>query len=155
MSETVLRKGATMKGSTIGLISLLVLLASQALPADPIRLGFLFTMSGRSAAHGVIAKQGADTALAEANASGGIMGREVVGLFEDEGKPDTSVKVVEKLVNQDKVDAIIGVVSSAVASKVAAAAKDLHVPLIVTTAHANEVTGQQCKPVHFSRYMER
>lgn len=138
-----------MKGLIFGFMSLLVLLASQALPADPVKIGFLFTMSGRSAAHGVIARQGAEMALAEANVSGGIGGRELQALFEDEGKPDTAVKLVEKLVKTDKVDAIIGVVSSAVASKVATAAKDLQVPLIVTTAHSNDVTGQHCNRYTF------
>ena len=138
-----------MKRLIIGCVSLLVLCASVALPADPVRIGFLFTMSGRGGAHGVIAKQGAEIALDEVNASGGIMGRQVVGVFEDEGNPDTAVKVVEKLVKTDKADVIIGVTSSAVAPRVAAEAKSLKVPLIITTAQTNVITGQQCNRYTF------
>lgn len=138
-----------MKRLIIGCVSLLVLCASEALPADPVKIGFLFTMSGRGGAHGSIGKQGAEIALEDVNASGGIMGRQVVGVFEDEGNPDSAVKVVEKLVKTDKVDALIGVISSAVAPRVAAAAKSLQVPLIITTAQTNVVTGQQCNRYTF------
>jgi branched-chain amino acid transport system substrate-binding protein len=138
-----------MKRLIIGCVSLLVLCASVALSADPVKIGFLFTMSGRGGAHGMIAKQGAETALEELNASGGIMGREVVGVFEDEGNPDTATKVAEKLVKTDKVDAIIGVTSSAVAPRVAAVAKSLQVPLIITTAQTNVITGPQCNRYTF------
>ncbi|MGO9568794.1 MAG: ABC transporter substrate-binding protein [Desulfomonilaceae bacterium] len=138
-----------MKGLIIGCVSLLVLLASEALPADPVKIGCLFIMSGRGAVHGSIAKQGAEIALAEVNESGGIMGREVVGIFEDEGTPDTAVKVAEKLVKVDKVDVMVGITSSAVAPLVAAAAKDLHVPLIITTAQTNVVTGAKCNRYTF------
>ena len=109
----------------------------------------MFTISGRGAAHGVIAKQGAEIALAEVNASGGILGREVVGVFVDEGTPDSATKTFENLVNTDKVSAVIGVISSAVAPRVAAAAKSLQVPLLITTAQTNVVTGQQCNRYTF------
>lgn len=138
-----------MKGSIIACLWLLVVLASEALPADPVKIGFLFTMSGRGAAHGVIAKQGAEIALAEVNASGGVLDREVVGVFKDEGAPDSATKTAENLVNTDKVAAIIGVISSAVAPRVAAAAKGLQVPLLITTAQTSVVTGQQCNRYTF------
>jgi branched-chain amino acid transport system substrate-binding protein len=138
-----------MKRSIIACLCLLVLFSSQALPADPVRIGFMFTMSGRGAAHGVIAKQGAEIALAEVNASGGILGRELVGVFVDEGNPDSAAKTVENLVNTDKMSAIIGVVSSGVAPRVASAAKSLQVPLLITTAQTSVVTGQQCNRYTF------
>ena len=138
-----------MKGLIIACLWLLVLLASEALPADPVRIGFMFTMSGRGAAHGVIAKQGAEIALAEVNASGGILGRELVGVFVDEGNPDSAAKTVENLVITDKMNAIIGVVSSGVAPRVASAAKSLQVPLLITTAQTSVVTGQQCNRYTF------
>ncbi|MBI4965815.1 MAG: ABC transporter substrate-binding protein [Desulfomonile tiedjei] len=138
-----------MKRSIIACVWLLVLLASEALPADPVKIGFLFTMSGRGAAHGVTAKQGAEIALAEVNASGGILGRKVVGVFEDEGAPDAATQRAENLVKTEKVNAIIGVISSAVAPRVAAVAKGLQVPLIITTAQTNVVTGQQCNRYTF------
>jgi len=138
-----------MKRLIIGCVSLLVLCASVALSADPVKIGFLFTMSGRGGTHGMIAKQGAETALDDVNASGGILGRQVEGIFENEGNPDTSSKVVEKLVKTDKADVIIGVTSSAVAPRVAAEAKSPQVPLLVTTAQTNVITGQQCNRYTF------
>ncbi|MBI5249559.1 MAG: ABC transporter substrate-binding protein, partial [Desulfomonile tiedjei] len=138
-----------MKRSIISCLSLLFLFSSPALPADPVRIGFMFTMSGRGAVHGATAKQGAEIALTEVNASGGILGREVIGVFENEGTPDSSIKTVENLVNADKADAIIGIISSAVAPRVAAVAKDLRIPLLITTAQTTVLTGQQCNRYTF------
>ncbi|MFZ5865507.1 MAG: ABC transporter substrate-binding protein [Thermodesulfobacteriota bacterium] len=138
-----------MKRSIIVSLCLLVLFSSQALPADPVKIGFMFFMSGRGAVHGTVGRQGAEIAVAEVNASGGILGREVVGVFKDEGTPDSATKIVEDLVNTDKVSAIIGVISSAVAPRVAAAAKGLQVPLLITTAQTTVVTGPQCNRYTF------
>jgi branched-chain amino acid transport system substrate-binding protein len=109
----------------------------------------MFFMSGRGAVHGTVGRQGAEIAVAEVNASGGILGREVVGVFKDEGTPDSATQIVEDLVNRDKVSAIIGVISSAVAPRVAAAAKSLQVPLLITTAQTTVVTGPQCNRYTF------
>jgi len=57
--------------------------------AQPVKIGFVYIMSGPAATYGQFAKKGAELAIDEINKSGGINGQQVEGLFEDStGKPD-------------------------------------------------------------------
>jgi len=117
---------------------------------DEIKIGFLNILSGRLALFGRISKQGADLAIDEINKAGGIGGRRLVGIFVDtEGKAEKGVALAAKLVNEDRVQALLGIVSSGVAEKVSEQVKDLKVPLIITTAMTNVVTGEKCNPYTF------
>jgi branched-chain amino acid transport system substrate-binding protein len=116
----------------------------------PIKIGFAHVFSGGMATFGQVAKQGAELAIREINATGGIYGRPVKMVFEDTAvKPPIARKAVEKLVNKEKVDIVIGIVSSAVAKAVTPMMIDLKCPLIITHAMAHEVTGSMCNPWTF------
>ncbi|MFH1117141.1 MAG: ABC transporter substrate-binding protein, partial [Pseudomonadota bacterium] len=100
--------------------------SSVSFGAEPIRLGFIYIFSGRAALHGQVAKQGVELALEEINRAGGINGRQVVPVFEDsKAKPEVGVEAAKKLVMQDKVDAVLGIISSGVAPPVSAAMNEL------------------------------
>ena len=87
----------------------LSLWAGVAFSQEPIRIGFVFLMSGRTAAFGVVAKQGAQVALDEINKAGGVSGRRLVGIFRDsEGNKDKASAVFRDLVEKDKVNVVIG-----------------------------------------------
>lgn len=117
---------------------------------DEIKIGFMWILSGRLAVFGNVAKQGAELAIEQINKAGGIDGRKVVGLFEDdEGKPDKGMGIAEKFVTQDRVQAVMGIVSSGVAEKVSEQMNHLKVPLIITTAMTNTVTGDKCNRYTF------
>ncbi|MEW6348303.1 MAG: ABC transporter substrate-binding protein, partial [Thermodesulfobacteriota bacterium] len=49
----------------------------------PIMFGFMFVLSGTLANYGTSSRQGAELAIEELNAAGGVLGRKVVALFED------------------------------------------------------------------------
>ena len=49
----------------------------------PVKLGFAYIMSGPAAVYGQFAKQGAEMAIDEVNAKGGILGRKVQAVFEE------------------------------------------------------------------------
>jgi branched-chain amino acid transport system substrate-binding protein len=116
----------------------------------PIKIGFAYVFSGRVAHYGYGAKQGAMLAIDEINAAGGINGRKIEALFGDtELKPDAGVRVATKLVKEDNVDVVMGIVSSAVASAVAPVMNYLETPLIITLAMTPDVTGQICNPYTF------
>lgn len=125
-------------------------LALAAAPAaaqekKPVKLGFAYIMSGPAAIYGQFAKQGADMAIEEVNAKGGILGRPVQGFFEDEaGKPDVGIRVVRKLVYDDGVDAVFGLDSSGTAEGVAPIMTELETPLVITHAATPDVTGKKC-----------
>ena len=134
-----------MKRLVFSIIILFTIQLSMALAAEPIKVGFIYLLSGRAAAHGVVAKQGAEIALEEVNKAGGINGRRVVGIFEDtKVTPEIAINALQKLVTIDKVDVVIGVISSKVAISVAPVVKRLRVPLIITTAQTPAVTGKLC-----------
>ena len=93
--------------------------AAPVMAATPLKIGFVYIMSGPFAAYGEFAKQGAELAIDEVNKAGGINGRKVEGYFEDTtGKPDVALRAIRKLVFQDKVDIVIGLDSSGVANTV-------------------------------------
>jgi branched-chain amino acid transport system substrate-binding protein len=124
--------------------------SSVSFAAEPVRLGFIYIFSGRAALHGEVAKQGAELAMAEINQAGGIAGREVIGIFEDsQAKPEVGVQAARKLVAKDKVDAVIGIISSDVAPAVSAAMNEMKTPLIITTAANPVVTGARCNRYTF------
>ena len=65
----------------------------------------------------------------------------MVGLYRDtQLKPDVGVKVVRKLVTEDKVDVVMGIVSSAVASAVAPLVNELKTQFIDTLAMTPDIS---------------
>lgn len=132
--------------------SLFVLMvAGIASAADkPIKIGFVYIMSGPAATYGQFAKQGAELAIDEINKAGGINGRKVEGLFEDDaGKSDVGIRVIRKLVYENEVDVVMGIDSSGVASAVTPVMKELKTPLIITHAAVPDVTGANCNRYTF------
>lgn len=123
---------------------------SPAGAAEPVKLGFVYIMSGPFATYGQFAKQGAELAIDEINEAGGIDGREVEAYFEDStGKPDVAVRAIRKLVFQEQVDALIGLDSSGVAKTVVPAVSQMKTPLLITHAATPDVTGSVCNPYTF------
>ncbi len=121
-----------------------------ALAQDTVKIGFMYVLSGRGAVFGQVAKQGAELAIQNINSSGGVNGKNVVGIFEDDqGKPERAVELAKGFVQKDRVDAIIGIVTSSVAEAMAPLAAEIKIPLIITTATTPMVTGQKCNRYTF------
>jgi len=71
---------------------------------DVIKIGFHAPLTGFAAADGKSAKQGAELAVQQANAAGGINGRKIeLVVYDDEGKPENAIPLANKLIGQDKV----------------------------------------------------
>jgi branched-chain amino acid transport system substrate-binding protein len=116
----------------------------------PVKIGFVYIMSGPFATYGQFAKQGAELAIDEINKAGGINGRKVEALFEDStGKPDVGIRVIRKLVYENGVDVVMGLDSSGVAAAVAPVMPELKTPLIITHAATPDVTGSKCNRYTF------
>ncbi len=128
-----------------------LVIAGSGIAADkPVKIGFAYIMSGPFATYGQFAKQGAELAIDEINQAGGINGRKVEALFEDDaGKPDVGIRVIRKLVYENGVDIVMGIDSSGVASAVAPVMKELKTPLIITHAAVPDVTGTSCNRYTF------
>jgi len=111
----------------------------------PIKIGLIHVLSGPMQTWGQISLRGAKMAADEINSKGGINGRKVVIVAADSKlKPDIAIKEITKLVKEEKVDLVVGMVSSAVAKKVTPLMNSLECPLIVTHAMANDITGSLC-----------
>ena len=71
---------------------------------DVIKIGFHAPLTGFAAADGKSARQGAELAVAQANAAGGINGKKIqLVVYDDEGKPENTIPLANKLIGQDKV----------------------------------------------------
>ena len=85
------------------------LAAALATPApDPIKLGEIEPLTGKEAAFGQQAHRGVQMAIAEINARGGVLGRPLVVVAEDnQSNPGDSATVAKKLVSREKVVALL------------------------------------------------
>jgi branched-chain amino acid transport system substrate-binding protein len=109
----------------------------------PIGLGVVTSISGSLAMFGQAHLQGYDLALQEINDAGGVLGRPVRLVLEDDGSdPATAATAVEKLATVDQVPLILGSYSSSATLLAAAMAERHQVPLIIPTAAADEITRQ-------------
>lgn len=78
-----------------------------------IKIGCVAPLSGGVAVYGVECKNGIDLAIEELNAAGGIMGRPVTLIAEDdEGDPAKSLNAFNKLTTKDGIDIVIGSLTS-------------------------------------------
>ncbi len=119
-----------------------VVLASLPLPADaqtPIKIGASMSVTGTYAKPGSYQKEGYDVCIDELNGKGGLLGRKVeLVIYDDQSQPATAVKLYEKLITEDKVDAVMGPYSSAVSEAVANVTekykKVMVAPLAATTS---------------------
>ncbi|OKO74280.1 branched-chain amino acid ABC transporter substrate-binding protein [Bradyrhizobium sp. AS23.2] len=84
--------------------------------AEAVRIGIAAPFSGAAATYGQDFKRGAELALQEINAKGGILnGRKVELVYEDDkGSPQGGVAAVQKLMAVDRVNAITGGTNSSV-----------------------------------------
>jgi branched-chain amino acid transport system substrate-binding protein len=80
--------------------------------SEPIRIGVAGAHSGDLASYGIPTVRAAELVVRDVNAAGGLLGREVKLLVEDDVcKPEVAVNTAAKLVS-DKVDAVIGHICS-------------------------------------------
>lgn len=142
-----LRVRAGIMKAVLLLSALSLMLPQLAAAASPIKIGFAYVLSGPQATFGQVAKQGAELAVREINEGEGILGRQIEAVFADtEGKPDASARAMEKLINEEKVDVVIGYVISPAAIAALPVAEKLRTPLIVTHSMAMAITGEKCNP---------
>ena len=114
--------------------------------ADTVKIGLDNPLTGTFAALGKNELIGAQLAVDEINAKGGISSRKVELLVEDSTSGDASVAVqkANKLIEGDKVNFLIGNINSALAQAMANVSNEKGVFHIVPGGHTDSVTGTQC-----------
>lgn len=106
-----------------------------------IVIGYYGDLTGRTSNFGVSTRNGVLMAADEINKAGGINGRQITILSEDdEGRPEKAATVVTKLIDQDKVIALLGEVASGNSLAAAPKAQGAHVPMISPSSTNPAVT---------------
>lgn len=109
--------------------------------SGPILIGYYGDLSGRTSNFGQSAKNGEEMAIAELNAAGGVLGRQVKLVAEDdEGRPERATTVATKLIDQDRVIALLGETTSGNTLAAAPKAQAAKVPMISPAATTPAVT---------------
>jgi branched-chain amino acid transport system substrate-binding protein len=125
MSQGSKMKLGTVFGAIVGVLSVATIAAAQ------IRIGVAEALTGNAAQYGVPIRKGLELAAAEINASGGVNGKKLELLVEDEqGKKEEAINVFKKLIFQDKVLMLFG-------------------PTLSNSAQASDPVAQSAKVVVF------
>ncbi|OGP47500.1 MAG: hypothetical protein A3K30_01490 [Deltaproteobacteria bacterium RBG_13_51_10] len=130
------------------------LIPSQGARAQgPIKIGFVSIFSGRVAMLGETGLKGAQLAVDEYNAKGGVLGRKIEMIHRDSaGKIEEAVRIARDFVVKDKVDFLMDHSSSREAFAVKEVSRDLKVITMVT---ASETTDQTADPKIWTPYSFR
>jgi len=128
---------------------LAALLPLAAAPKGTLVIGHVTTMTGSEAYVAPGAVPAVEDEVARVNAAGGINGYMLkVIAYDGQNMPAECVAVTKRLIDQDKVIAIIGPSFSGAGIPMAKIADETHVPIIATTATNVNVTVDEGGKVH-------
>lgn len=109
--------------------------------SDTINIGAIGPLTGPASTYGQSVKNGAELYLEQVNADGGIDGKKLSLLFEDdEANADKAIQAFNKLVDNDKVPVILGAVTSGATNAVAPQATSRSIPMLTPTATEPNIT---------------
>jgi branched-chain amino acid transport system substrate-binding protein len=135
--------GVVMRTCLAGIVALAAALffVPGACAADDIVIGHFASMTGGTATFGISTDEGIHLALDEINAHGGVLGKPVRVITEDDqSKPEEAKTAVEKLISRDKVVALLGEVASSRSLAAAPAAQRAHIPMLSPASTNPKVT---------------
>ena len=117
------------------------LMAGPAAAQDTIKIGVTQPLTGAFAASGNYVAQGARIAEEEINKAGGVLGKKLQLLIEDnKSNPTEAVATAEKLINSDKVPVLMGAWSSTLTLAVMPKLEEYKVPMLVETSSSGKIT---------------
>ena len=103
--------------------------------AEPIRIGSPLALSGNAAFAAIPEKETLQMLVAISNKAGGINGRPIEFIYyDDENKPDVAVSVIKRLIEKDKVTAILCVTTSYTALAISPIIEKAQIPTIMLAA---------------------
>jgi len=127
--------------ASIVIASLLSACQTQGSSGDKVRIGVFMSTTGTTANFGISSVNGIKMAADEINAAGGINGKPVELLVQDD-RSDASeaATIVTKFVTQDQVHAVIGEVASSRSIAAAPIAQNAKIPMLTPSSTNPEVT---------------
>ncbi|MDX1973493.1 MAG: ABC transporter substrate-binding protein [Candidatus Sumerlaeia bacterium] len=110
--------------------------------ADKIKVGQFYALSGEQATFGISSKKGSELAFAEINAAGGVRGGAQLEhiTFDTRGIPQETGNAVTRLINNEKVVALLGEVASSLSDAGGQVAQEYRVPMITPASTNPKVT---------------
>lgn len=118
--------------------------------SGPIKIGVVTPLSGTYTPIGQQVRWGLELAAKEINAAGGVAGRQLALVFEDEeANPAVAVQKAEKLFQVEKVDFLTGTVNSGSTLAVAQLAERNDKLAATTVSFADSITADKCSPNMF------
>lgn len=110
---------------------------------EVIKVGIVLPLTGEKAKFGEIEKNSFLMALNEINKAGGVKGKKIELLIEDDtGKPDIARAAVEKLVSKDNVVMLGGGYGSSETYSIAGVAQQKKIPFLINTGSADDITSK-------------
>jgi branched-chain amino acid transport system substrate-binding protein len=120
---------------------LVVTMGASAFAADTIKVGYLAALTGDWAAYGQTERNTAMLAVDEINAQGGINGKKIeLVVYDFRGRQEDAVNAVRRMIEEDKVSAIVGANASGINIATAALVNRAGVPQIGTVSTNPAVT---------------
>jgi branched-chain amino acid transport system substrate-binding protein len=108
---------------------------------DTVKIGFIGPLSGAYAVFGEDCRRGSELAVAEINAAGGVLGKQIKLITEDdEGNPEKTMNSYRLLTTRDKLNMIIGSLTSGCTNSISKLAQNQKVLLMAPAATDPKVT---------------
>lgn len=109
--------------------------------SNEILIGEYGSLTGTTATFGISTKNGIDMAVDEINKAGGLLGKQVKMIIEDDqGKPEEAMTVATKLITKDGVVALLGEVASTNSIAAGRVAQQNSIPMISPSSTNPQVT---------------
>ena len=119
-------------------LCLLIVLPAQA--GEAIKVGFSASLTGRYAEPGRSQYRGIEMWAADLNSRGALLGRPVeLVYYDDASSPDKSARIYQRLINEDKVDLLIGPYASDITLTASTVAEREQFPMVAAGAAAEEI----------------
>ncbi|WP_312338410.1 ABC transporter substrate-binding protein [Anaerospora hongkongensis] len=123
----------------------------EAATTNEIRLGANFELTGGVAQYGQSAANGIKLAIKEANAAGGVLGKQIkLVVADNKSEPAEAGNATTKLITQDKVIAIFGPAASSNVLASTQIAQDNKIPLLTPTGTNTKITVDNGKVKDFA-----
>ena len=129
--------------------SALVPVGALAQKKEPVMVGLVSSKSGTFAQQGEEVLRAVQFAIDEANARGGVDGREVkVQVADDESTPEAGRRVAEKL-SRDGYNLLIGPIASSISLALAQNLERWDAAYFTVASKSDKLTGDTCRPRSF------
>jgi len=123
---------------------------ARAQAKKPILIGLTCDATGTFADSGQAERRGMILAIEEFNAKGGVLGRTIEHKWEDtETDASVAVRKAQRLIERDKIDFMIGALSSGVAAPLSELAQRYGIIYCNSNSSSDTVTNEKCQRVNF------